>query len=171
MSRWGLSTFVLFGVALLYGQGTDLGSIRGVVTDPAGSTVPGATVTITDVSTDARVVVQTNSGGEYEANSLKSGDYKVMIAAAGFRSVEISGVTLRTGTSARADAKLEIAGTVVDVAKIMTLSLVDKLVEEDAAVSMVTAAGGPAAATGRGTAVFASTALTRCARSSTAPCA
>jgi hypothetical protein len=100
-----------FSASVLFGQGTDLGTIRGVVTDPSGATVPTAVITITDLSTNAAVTVKANSAGEYEANSLKPGEYKVAVSAAGFRSVEISGVALRTGTSTRADARLEVART------------------------------------------------------------
>jgi hypothetical protein len=95
----------------LWAQGTDLGAIRGVVTDPSGSTVPNAAVTIVDLATNARVSVKTNSGGEYEAGSLRSGDYQITISAPGFAPVEIRQVTLRAGSSARADAKLEVART------------------------------------------------------------
>jgi hypothetical protein len=100
-----------FCAAALFAQGTDLGAIRGVVTDPSGSAVPGASVTITDVSTDARVTFKTDAAGEYEANSLKSGEYRISITAPGFAGVEIRAVTLRAGSSARADAKLEISRT------------------------------------------------------------
>ncbi len=110
MSRYGLVVLFLCATGL-FGQGTDLGAVRGVITDATGSTVPNATVTITDISTNSAITVKSNSGGEYEANNLRSGDYKVTVAAAGFRSVEISGVTLRAGSSARADAKLEVAHT------------------------------------------------------------
>jgi hypothetical protein len=95
----------------LFGQGTDLGAIRGVVTDPSGATVPSATVTITDTATDSRIGAKTNNAGEYEANSLKPGSYKISISATGFSTVEISGVTLRAGSNARADARLEVAHT------------------------------------------------------------
>src|SRR3954451_18249272 len=100
---------IALSTSALFGQGTDLGAIRGVVTDATGATVPTAAVTITDVSTNFSLNVKTNSAGEYEANSLKSGEYKISIAATGFRSVEITGVILRSGSSARADARLEVA--------------------------------------------------------------
>ena len=82
-----------------------------MVTDASGAGVPNAIVTINDVLTDSHLTVHSNSGGEYESNSLKPGTYKVTIAAAGFSTAEISGVTLRAGTNARADARLEVAHT------------------------------------------------------------
>ena len=97
--------------ASVFGQGTDLGAVRGLVTDPSGGTVPNATVTIIDLATDSRTTTKTNNAGEYEANSLKAGSYKISIVATGFSTVEVTGVTLRAGSSARADARLEVAHT------------------------------------------------------------
>jgi hypothetical protein len=115
MSRLGLFTYLavvlLLAPASVFAQGTDLGAIRGVVTDASGAVVPQASVAIVDVSTGARIGIATNSSGEYEAASLRSGTYKIAISAAGFSTVEISGVTVRAGISARADARMEVAHT------------------------------------------------------------
>ena len=52
------STCVIFfailfcGAGVVFGQGTDLGTIRGVVTDSSGAVIPGATVTVTDALTN-----------------------------------------------------------------------------------------------------------------------
>jgi hypothetical protein len=63
-----LSLAILFLCAsTLFGQGTDLGAIRGVVTDASGGTVPNATVSIIDVATDSRQTIKTNNAGEFEA--------------------------------------------------------------------------------------------------------
>ena len=116
MSRFQVKICVSLAIfcvcaASVFGQGTDLGAVRGLVTDPSGATVPNATVTIIDLATESRTTTKTNSAGEYEANSLKAGSYKISIAATGFSTVEVTGVTLRAGSSARADARLEVAHT------------------------------------------------------------
>ncbi len=92
----------------LQAQGTDLGSIRGNVTDASGAAVPDATVTITDLGTDIPRVIKTNGVGEYEANGLKTGNYKVLIEAKGFNTLELSGVNVRSGEAARADGRMEV---------------------------------------------------------------
>jgi len=69
---WGLPALLfLLGCSAAFGQGADLGSIQGVVTDAIGASVPAATVTNTDAATDARLNFQTNGAGEYEANGLR----------------------------------------------------------------------------------------------------
>ena len=103
----------LFAVVLLpavvHAQGTDLGTIRGTVTDATGAVVPNASVTIVDVNTDARRTFTTNTSGEYEATDLRSGTYKVNIAMKGFSALEIAGVELRTSETAHIDGHLEVA--------------------------------------------------------------
>ncbi len=99
---------VLLAVSV-FGQGSDLGAIRGSITDPSGSAVPNATVTVIDIGTGARTSVKTNQGGEFEAPNLKFGNYTLSIAAPGFNTLEITSVRVQTGGTARVDGKLEVA--------------------------------------------------------------
>ena len=65
MTRARISLFIAI-VALsqqLYAQTT--GSISGVVTDPSGAVVAGATVTVTNEGINAARTVNTNSSGFY----------------------------------------------------------------------------------------------------------
>lgn len=111
ISRPILLLFLFLAVLLpapLLAQGTDLGSIRGNVIDASSAAVPGATVTVIDVSTAITRTAKTNGVGEYEVNGLKTGDYKVRIESAGFNTLELSGIAVRIGEVARADGRLEV---------------------------------------------------------------
>ena len=79
----------------VYGQGTDLGTIRGTVTDSSGAVVPNASVTILDTGTGATRHTTTNSRGEYQMFGLPSGNYKVSVTVAGMGTSEITGITLK----------------------------------------------------------------------------
>ena len=91
--RWGLMFRYLMGLALLallpmgsqnaYGQGAT-GAINGVVTDPSGAVVPGATVTIKNVATQTAQVAQTNSDGRYVFPTLQPGSYSLSVSQKGF---------------------------------------------------------------------------------------
>jgi cobalamin biosynthesis protein CobD/CbiB len=94
-----LLTLLLLTCCVVFGQGTDLGSIQGVVTDASGASVPGAAVTITAVSADSHLTLQTNGTGEYEANGLRYSTYRISVAATGLSTLEISGVVLRPGST------------------------------------------------------------------------
>src|ERR1041385_8393480 len=99
---------LLWGVATVFSQGTDLGTIRGTVTDPNGASVVGATVRVVDVATGAARDLTTNGEGNYEAANVKTGTYTVMVSQQGFNKAEIRDVVVRSGGITRADAELKI---------------------------------------------------------------
>ncbi len=61
----------LVAASILFAQGTDLGTIRGAVTDFSGAVVPNAAVEVTDAVTNAVHKVITDATGTYEASSAK----------------------------------------------------------------------------------------------------
>src|SRR5690242_15704495 len=63
------------------------GSIQGTVTDPTGAVVPGASVTATQVATQAKSVRQTTAAGYYVIAPLPAGEYSLSITASGFQTV------------------------------------------------------------------------------------
>jgi len=104
-----LVTFCLFCLASTgYSQGTDLGTIRGAVTDPNGAAIAGATVRITDVATNTFRDLTTNGEGNYEAANIKPGTYVVTVNQQGFTTTEVREVVVRGGSITRADAELKI---------------------------------------------------------------
>ena len=100
--------FALAGPA--YSQGTDLGTIRGTVTDPKGDAVPNAAVQVTDLATNISRDLTTNGDGNYEAVGLKSGNYRVTVTASGFKTSSIN-AGLSGNEAVRADARLEVGET------------------------------------------------------------
>src|SRR5438445_10076337 len=95
--------------AAVFGQGTDLVTIRGTVTDSTGAVIPGATVTVTDTLTNTSRETKTNSQGNYEMLGLKSGTYKVAITAAGMSKTGITDVVLNGSDTVSADAVLKVS--------------------------------------------------------------
>ncbi|MBI2687294.1 MAG: carboxypeptidase regulatory-like domain-containing protein [Acidobacteria bacterium] len=91
-----------------FSQGTDLGTIRGTVTDPTGSVIAGAAVEVVDLGTNQSRKVTTNSAGVYEAGALRSGQYKVVVSMAGFATTELTGLTVRGGDVANGNAQLSV---------------------------------------------------------------
>src|SRR5215471_4465882 len=61
------------------------GRILGVVTDPSGSVIQGAKVTVTNVDTGINSVTTTKGDGAYQVLLLPVGSYRVAAEARGFR--------------------------------------------------------------------------------------
>lgn len=70
------------------------GSISGRVTDPSGSVIPAANVTVTNTATNESRRVTTNDTGYYEANFLEPSTYTVTVEADGFKRSIRSGLTV-----------------------------------------------------------------------------
>src|ERR1700757_2227561 len=101
---------VLLGTA--FGQSTNSGDIRGVVTDSTGAAVPGVNVTVQNVNTGVSKVYVTNNDGVYDTSSIVAGTYKITFAKTGFSELIRSSVTLNAENTT-VNAQLAI-GTVTE---------------------------------------------------------
>src|SRR5882724_7950661 len=118
---------------LLFAQGTDLGTIRGLVTDSSGAVIPNAKVTILDLGTNTTRETATNARGEYQVFGLRSGNYKVSVSAAGLTTQDITGVVLSGSDVVSANATLRVAGTqqaVVVTAEAPTINTEDQTISD-----------------------------------------
>ncbi len=98
------------GDQFLFAQGTDLGTIRGVVTDPSGAVIPKAEVIILDLATNTTHKTTTNAQGEYQMFGLRPGAYKVSIGAPGMNTQDITGLALSGSEVLSANAVLKLSG-------------------------------------------------------------
>jgi hypothetical protein len=87
---------------------TYTGSIRGRATDPTGSAVPSAAVTVTEIATNAVRKTLTNESGDYIVSFLKPGDYRINVLAAGFKEAVQHSVRLQLNQSMTIDLVLEL---------------------------------------------------------------
>ena len=86
------------------------GSIAGTVRDSSGAIVPGVTVTVTNVATNAIQSVVSDAQGFYRAPALEPGTYTVITELAGFRRVEQREVVVRSSLETPLDFSMEPAG-------------------------------------------------------------
>jgi len=99
------------GAQFLFAQGTDLGTIRGTVTDSSGAVVPNAKIEVIDLATNTSRVTITNGQGEYQVFGLSSGSYKVSVSLAGMQTVQVTGIVVKGSDARNADAVLKPAST------------------------------------------------------------
>ena len=87
---------------------TPTGTIQGVVTDPGGSAIAAASVTITDASTNENRAAVTDSGGRYQVPFIPPGTYSVTVVAPGFRSATQTGLHVEVASSNTADFAMSV---------------------------------------------------------------
>lgn len=121
MQRHTLSLLfvLLFGVTALAQTAT--ATLKGVVSDSAGSTVPGAVLTLTHLSTGLKKTFTTAEGGQFTFTFVEPGTYALEAQAAGFKTYRQPRLLLEVGQAAELGIRLEPG----DVQEAMTVNAVE----------------------------------------------
>ena len=77
------------------------------MTDPQGTPVPGAAVTLVMPATHRTRAAVSGEDGGYTVAGLAPGTYDVRVELAGFRPIERAGIVVATGDAARVDVQLQ----------------------------------------------------------------
>lgn len=107
MPRLALTAVILLGLAPLPAQVTTA-TFYGIVTDPSGARIPGATVLLTHEGTAAVSTKTTDAGGEFAFDFLRVGRYALRIEAQGFKSYSASGIELAAAQNVRRTFVLDL---------------------------------------------------------------
>ncbi|MGA8214580.1 MAG: carboxypeptidase regulatory-like domain-containing protein [Candidatus Sulfotelmatobacter sp.] len=98
---------MLFSFLSLAQTTVSQGSIQGTVTDQTNAVVPGATITITSLTTGQVVTVKTSSTGTYNSGGLPVGDYQVRVQAKGFKTEQLT-IPVQITVTSSGNIKLEV---------------------------------------------------------------
>lgn len=95
-------------------------SLRGVVTDPTGALIPGATVTLVDTATNRSQTATSNGDGIYTFNSLAPAPYKLTVSHTGFQTKELAHVEIIPEQANQLNITMEVgaAATTVTVSSV-----------------------------------------------------
>lgn len=106
----------LFSVGIAMGQAqANAADLTGVVVDPNGAVIPGATVTARNQSTGITRSTTSANDGTYRFIALPPGDYEISSEASTFKRVTISPVRLTVGQSAELRISMEVGAQDVTV--------------------------------------------------------
>jgi hypothetical protein len=86
------------------------GTIVGTVTDSTGAAVPGATVTITNTGTAAKLTQTSGGQGEFTFAQLPIGTYEVHVKQGNFKEFVETGVQVHTSTNTEVPVVLQVGG-------------------------------------------------------------
>ena len=114
----------VLGLGLSVFAQTESARIQGTVTDQSGGAVAGATATVTELTTNRAVKVQTSDDGVFTAASLSPGRYSIEITQANFKTIKQE-ITLEVQQVADLNFSLEPGG----VNEVVTINSDAPLVE------------------------------------------
>ncbi len=101
------SLAILLILPLAFSQETTAG-FQGVVKDPSGAVVAGATLEISSPALIGTRKTTTDTGGNYRFAALPPGDYTLSVTATGFRTHKQTGIELAVGRLPNIDIQLAV---------------------------------------------------------------
>jgi hypothetical protein len=108
---WALFAFLIAVFTVIGAQAQlSTASLSGTITDPAGSVVPNAKVTLTQTDTNFVREAKTKANGEFREEFLPVGPYKITVVASGFKTLDRGGIVLAVMQDATVNLALEIGG-------------------------------------------------------------
>src|SRR5690349_7183970 len=117
LDRWLFSVFLAILLFLssglrapLYAQTSNTGTVTGVVKDEKGGLVPGASVKVVNIGTNAERSAVTSADGIYEITQLVPGNYRLEIEAKGFSKYVQEPVVVNVLQRTTANADLKVGG-------------------------------------------------------------
>jgi hypothetical protein len=104
-------------VPAAFAQATTAGTVTGTVTDPSGAVVAGATITMTELTTKAKLTTVTNKDGSYVVANVPPGTYSITAGKDGFSTDVIASQEVSVGAQTTANFRLAVGAesTTVDV--------------------------------------------------------
>jgi hypothetical protein len=112
--------------ALTSAQQIQTGAIAGKVMDTSGAVLPGVTITFTGPTTGKAV---SRAGGDYRIDNLTPGQYRLDIAAVGFRGTKVD-VSVEAGRTASVNTSLRL-GVFTLVDYVMPAGVAEAIRESD----------------------------------------
>src|SRR5216684_4371716 len=102
-----------------HAQTVSTGAVAGVVTDPSGAAIAGATITATEKGTGFKRSASTDSSGSYRFSLLPPGDYQLQFVATGFKTALPPVATIAVTEVSTLNVQMVI-GEAVDTVEVTT---------------------------------------------------
>jgi len=87
---------------------SETATVSGQVIDPSGLNITGAQVKLVDIDRDTSTGTTTNNSGLYTFPSVRPGRYRIAVTAAGFKVVNVTGVTVNVQDHLEQNFKLVV---------------------------------------------------------------
>jgi hypothetical protein len=101
-------TLLLALSALSLAAQTVAGSISGIISDPSGASIAGATILVTDLDRNVSLRTTSNESGVYIVTPVPPGRYTVRAEKAGFRTYQLAELPIATQQKAAVNISLQV---------------------------------------------------------------
>ena len=108
MKRFTLAMCALVALCASPLSGQTLGEITGRVADPSGAAVPGAVITLTNVSTNGVRSAISTSSGDYSFPAVAPGFYNLRTEHTGFKAAASNNIEVQVQQTVRLDIGLQV---------------------------------------------------------------
>src|SRR4026209_513200 len=130
----GIFLLLFLALAIPVRGQTPSGEISGTVVDASGLSVPGVTITLSNVATNVVRTVQTNESGLYVITAIPPGTYDMKAELSGFGTVERKAILVQVGNAHRIPFTLQVG----DLSESIVVQAHSPLIQtENAAISTV----------------------------------
>jgi hypothetical protein len=114
--RLSFATLLVFALsAMAFAQSTTTGAIGITTTDPQGSVIPNATVTVRNMETNKEETATTDSEGRARVVNIQPGNYSVVVNVSGFGTYTQDNVVVEIGRVTPLEASLTVGGQTANV--------------------------------------------------------
>src|SRR5258708_24789882 len=114
-------------------QTASSGSVTGQVSDPHGSSIPGADVLLTDIATSSQQSATTNDSGRYTFPVINPGLYDITVTKSGFKVARIPQQKVSIGLVLTVNVTLEVR-SVTDTVLITSTAIGSQLQPANATI-------------------------------------
>ena len=91
------------------------GNLTGIVTDPSGAAVNGASVEAVHVTTGQKLITTTRGAGEYSFSNLPVGTYRITVRSSNFKTTTLESVPVELNNTLTANVRLEVGTSATQV--------------------------------------------------------
>src|SRR5688500_17755073 len=105
-----LACMAATGTAAFAQGGGATSSLSGIVADPSGGIIPGATVTVKNTATSTEYTAATNDQGSFTVPAIDPGAYTVTVTLTGFKTAVLNNVRVNAAVPATVRVTMELGG-------------------------------------------------------------
>jgi hypothetical protein len=106
---------IICAAPAVFAQESASSGIVGQVLDSTRGALPGASVTVTNVGTNARRTAVTDADGRFSIPNLPPATYEIRVELPGFQTVDVKDFTLRNGENGKPTVTLALANVAENV--------------------------------------------------------